>query len=179
MIRQGFLVTSFTLAMVICSIGIYGIWREVGWRGLIGETNHYGVVEMVEGNLRMLHATRDGRPYESFSFDRRIPPLGQFSFGVGNNRAGWHYIGFTLPIWFVVITLLTHPTLAFFYGPVRRRNRRNRNECVRCGYSREGDTTGRCPECGLQWMCHDCGKDLLNRNATALLACSCEIADAP
>ncbi len=179
MLRQGFLITSFSLALVICSFGICGIWRDVGWRGLIGETDHYGVLEMVEGNLRVLHARRDGRPYQNFSFDRRIPPIGQLSFGIGNSREGWHYIGLTLPIWLVVVVLLTHPTLAFFFGPIRRRNRRKRNECVRCGYSREGDTTGRCPECGLQWICLTCGKDLLNRNATALLACDCQPAAIP
>jgi len=159
--------------MVICSYGIYGIWHEVGWRGLIGETNQYGLMEMVEGNLRVLHARQDGQPYQSHSFEQRIPPLGQFSFGIGNSN-GWHYVGITVPIWFIVISLLTHPTLAFFYGPVRRRNRRKRNECVRCGYSRTGDTTGRCPECGLRWVCKACGKELLNRNATAILSCDCQ-----
>ena len=33
---------------------------------------------------------------------------------------------------------------------IRRRRRRSKGECVRCGYDLTGNTSGVCPECGVE-----------------------------
>ena len=52
------------------------------------------------------------------------------------------------PLWLVTVVLATYPTIAFIRGPLRRRRRRKRGQCLHCGYSLEGNVTGVCPECG-------------------------------
>lgn len=46
--------------------------------------------------------------------------------------------------------LATYPTIAFVRGPVRRRRRRRRGLCIRCGYNLTGNVSGVCPECGTE-----------------------------
>ena len=44
-----------------------------------------------------------------------------------------------------------YPVIAFIRfvpGPIRRRRRRRRGLCVRCGYDLTGNQSGTCPECG-------------------------------
>lgn len=53
-----------------------------------------------------------------------------------------------VPLWFVILFLLTYPFIAFIRGPVRRYRRRQRGLCVRCGYNLTGNVSGICPECG-------------------------------
>ena len=53
-------------------------------------------------------------------------------------------------LWFPFILFATYPTIAFIRGPMRRRRRRKRGQCLGCGYSLEGNVTGVCPECGVK-----------------------------
>ena len=53
-----------------------------------------------------------------------------------------------LPWWMPTLALATYPTIAFVRGPLRRRRRRKRGECVSCGYNLMGNVTGVCSECG-------------------------------
>jgi hypothetical protein len=43
---------------------------------------------------------------------------------------------------------LSYPIAAYIKGPYRRRRRRSRGDCLHCGYSLTGNTSGTCPECG-------------------------------
>ncbi len=54
----------------------------------------------------------------------------------------------TLPYWFVCTGMLAYPVTAFIRGPLRRRQRRRRGECVNCGYNLTGNVSGVCSECG-------------------------------
>ncbi len=53
-----------------------------------------------------------------------------------------------VPLWLLLPLFAAYPVAAFIRGPLRRRRRRKRGLCVRCGYSLTGNVTGVCPECG-------------------------------
>ena len=55
-----------------------------------------------------------------------------------------------LSLWYLLVFFAAYPTLAFVRGPLRRRWRRKRGLCVRCGYNLTGLTHPRCPECGTE-----------------------------
>ena len=52
------------------------------------------------------------------------------------------------PIWVVALALAAYPALALIRGPFRRRHRRKRGWCVKCGDDLTGNVSGACPECG-------------------------------
>ncbi len=54
------------------------------------------------------------------------------------------------PLWAPFLMFCIPPAVAFVQGPLRRYRRRNRNQCIQCGYSLTGNTSGICPECGMQ-----------------------------
>lgn len=52
------------------------------------------------------------------------------------------------PLWVPLLLFAAYPILVFIRGPLSRRARRKRNECVHCGYNMTGNESGVCPECG-------------------------------
>ncbi len=54
----------------------------------------------------------------------------------------------TFPIWCPLLAFAIIPAFVLIRGPLRRRARRKRNECVGCGYNMTGNESGVCPECG-------------------------------
>jgi hypothetical protein len=53
-----------------------------------------------------------------------------------------------VPLWFPFALFLLYPGLACLKGPLRRRRRKRRGQCVSCGYNLTGNLAGVCPECG-------------------------------
>src|SRR5439155_5802664 len=53
----------------------------------------------------------------------------------------------SVPLPLVALLLLT-PGVAGLWARVRRRTRRAKGLCVRCGYDLRGNVSGVCPECG-------------------------------
>ncbi len=53
-----------------------------------------------------------------------------------------------VPLWFLFLLVSWYPVTALLVGPMRRRRRRKRNQCLNCAYDLTGNTTGTCPECG-------------------------------
>ena len=69
----------------------------------------------------------------------------------GNNIRGHPNIhSFTTPLWGPLLFFAAYPIIAFIRGPLRRRRRRKRGQCVSCGYNLTGNTSGVCPECSLK-----------------------------
>lgn len=81
------------------------------------------------------NATRMSGRIPSWNPKGRTPRTNQFGFLV-------------FPIWIAFFFFAAYPIFALFRGPMRRRRRRLRNECVHCGYSLIGLVEPRCPECG-------------------------------
>ena len=52
------------------------------------------------------------------------------------------------PAWLLALLLMTYPACDFIRGPLRRRRRRRRGFCLKCGYDLTGNESGVCPECG-------------------------------
>ena len=96
--------------------------------------------------LMLIHTTRWGRkrPLKEWHHSH----LG-FSTQGFLRQGEWFVRGVELPIWFPIVVLATYPTIAFIRGPLRRHRRRRNGQCLRCGYSLEGNVTGVCPECGV------------------------------
>ena len=53
-------------------------------------------------------------------------------------------------VWPAVAVLLAAPVLAVIRGPMTRRRRRRRNQCLPCGFDLTGNESGVCPECGTE-----------------------------
>ena len=51
--------------------------------------------------------------------------------------------------WLPFLLCALYPTWAFARGHVRRRHRRKRGLCLRCGYDLTGNVSGVCSECGV------------------------------
>ena len=64
------------------------------------------------------------------------------------SSSGLAWQSISVPLWLVTTIFAGYPLVALFRGPVRRRRRRNRNQCIHCGYNLKGLTKPRCPECG-------------------------------
>ena len=75
-----------------------------------------------------------------------LPELQSGTFPTG--RSGW--VTFVMPLWIPFVLFATYPATAFICGPLRRHLRRRKGQCLRCGYSLEGNVTGVCPECGMK-----------------------------
>ncbi len=58
----------------------------------------------------------------------------------------------TIPFWALFVACAIWPTMCIVRGPLRRRRRRNRGQCVKCGYDLSG-STARCPECSAAHSC--------------------------
>ncbi|MBU0717644.1 MAG: hypothetical protein KJ749_05290 [Planctomycetes bacterium] len=50
-------------------------------------------------------------------------------------------------VWVVAFLLGIYPAVSFIRGPLRRRRRRKRGLCIKCGYNLTGNVSGVCPEC--------------------------------
>ncbi len=72
-------------------------------------------------------------PQSRFSNSERYPAFGFFT---------------ELPAWIPAPFFAAYPLVVFLRGPLRRRRRRARGECPRCGYDLTGNVSGVCPECG-------------------------------
>ena len=53
-------------------------------------------------------------------------------------------------LWALFILFAAYPALTFVRGPLRRRRRRKRGLCLKCGYNLTGNVSGICPECGTE-----------------------------
>ena len=71
--------------------------------------------------------------------------------GMGGFNSGLQMRTFVLRLWVPLFLFAFYPTIAFIRfirGPVRRRRRRRKGQCIPCGYDLTGNVSGVCPECG-------------------------------
>ena len=85
---------------------------------------------------------RPRRPGHHY-FRSYIPPDAVW---VPRTRPATHTIAFPMRLPFALFALA--PATYFAAGVLRRWRRRQRGECVACGYNLTGNVSGVCPECG-------------------------------
>ncbi len=67
----------------------------------------------------------------------------------------WFLTGFAdvhfvrIPLWMLLLLFATYPVVVTTRSRFVRWRRRRNGHCRHCGYDLTGDTTGRCPECGI------------------------------
>lgn len=57
-------------------------------------------------------------------------------------------VTFVTPAWLPAPLFAAYPLWCFYRGPWRRRRRKAKGQCLRCGYDLTGNVTGVCSECG-------------------------------
>jgi len=82
-----------------------------------------------------------GMPYHHLQRSKPVPPRMP---GCPPVYSGY----LRTPIGTITIIFAVFPTIAFIGGPLRRWHRLRRGLCASCGYSLQGLTDPRCPECG-------------------------------
>ncbi len=55
----------------------------------------------------------------------------------------------SFPLWALFVLLAIYPAVVLYRGPLRRRRRRAKMQCVACGYDLTANVSGICPECGM------------------------------
>jgi hypothetical protein len=144
--RQTYLTALFVSAVLLVAVGVGSLWTRVGWDGLISD-GHWARFRTQGGNVEFAYARSATLTRPTYAVTLLRGRLGVLSFGTGSQRS-WRWAAVTTPLWVIVALLLVHPAVAFVLGPVRRRYRYQRNQCIRCGYDLKGNVSGRCPECG-------------------------------
>ncbi len=142
------LITSlFFAGLALTAAGLASLWLDVGYRGLTSP-GHWLVAEIDYGDVRLGHARKtDASPTRSGQRFRH-PWFGTLSCFFGTTPNHWRYVLLTVPLWTVVASSFAMPAVAFVRGPLRRRRRASRNQCLYCGYDLTANATGVCPECG-------------------------------
>lgn len=141
----------FIAAAAFLGTGAYSYWRGIPENAIwisYEETKPRFQVAMVRGTLHAVYS-------EPLSGRQRIAKsekkLGPFYFreaqiGIAHARGGG------APFWAPAALLLVCPAVALMSGPIRRRRRRKRGECAKCGYNLTGLPEPRCPECGTAFI---------------------------
>ena len=150
---------TYVIALLLVVLGVVSLWRYVGYEGLVSD-RQWVVAKIRNGIVRVGYAHLADREYTQKVTYHSLGPLGGIGFASGTWIGNWLYVGLTLPLWTIVALLFAPPAVGYVRGPIRRRRRRRRNQCLNCGYAREGNTSGVCPECGNSLTCYTCGYDL-------------------
>ena len=92
--------------------------------------------------------------------------IGNHEFYYGTGVVNWHdgtSLRHTLvrcSVAPLVLLLAVYPTISLIRGPLRRRRRRGKGLCLKCGYDLTGNVSGVCSECGqvIQKDCANTGQ---------------------
>jgi hypothetical protein len=164
MIRKTFVTLLLTGALGTLVLGMVSYWKGIPaneiWINAADDRPRVRVA-LINGTLHAVHsAPRD--QVTAGDGEVRFGPFYAKRVLVGSLRAS----GVGVPFWLVFAMLAIGPTAAFMRGPLRRRRRRKRGECIHCGYSLTGLTELRCPECGRPFTPHTAAVNHDGREST-------------
>ena len=138
------------LALVVLgtvTAGVVSYWRglpdDALWIPMLTAEKQVQAA-MVRGTLHVVYSCPTTQPVGNMKSEKHFGPfyVKQVTFGMSEaNGAG-------VPFWSIAALAVIYPSAALAVGPLRRRRRRKRNQCVQCGYNLRGLTERRCPECG-------------------------------
>ena len=175
MIRKAIIVVLTLAAVGMANITTISIWMPLGWihdlndlttacyvikGGVLTATyrpNSKQVIittwrqRQVPSSLILLprSVTRLGAKSTPRGSFLSLPALRHRTFSPFPSKA-YKWTELHLPLWLPFILFGTCLTIAFMHGPLRRRHRRKRGECIKCGYNLTGNVSGICPECGTR-----------------------------
>lgn len=134
----------------------FGEFRDIEWRtnALSGYASYHLQWKGRAGQT-IPNAVKNFGPLE-FGCDSGRQPVYECAFEVPSlsvaeqtrSRLPTIHVWVTTPAWVPCPVFAAYPVWAFVHGPLRRRRRRAKGLCVRCGYDLTGNVTGVCPECG-------------------------------
>ena len=101
---------------------------------------YYGPEEFQMWSKQVPDFFRVARAVKSLS-DAAPEPRGQYMESLWNAE---------VHLWWPFLLLMAYPGEVFFRGPYRRRRRRAKGLCMKCGYNLTGNVSGICPECGTK-----------------------------
>lgn len=155
MARRLLMILSFTGVLLSASL-----WGLSYWRWFLCTSPEAGLVYFVNLHPCVLYFDRaDARHvpglrklntnlYYGFrGWETTWWPDGSLAYWASSSEPGARNRGFRLPLWMPLAISLVYP-LWHLTPWHRRRIRRKHNQCVACGYSLTGNTSGVCPECG-------------------------------
>lgn len=137
----------FIGAVAFLATGAFSYWRGIPdnaiWIGY-DDTQARWQAAMVRGTLHVVHSEPLAQRQRITKSEKRFGP-----FYFKDNQIGMvHAWGGGVPFWAPAVILLICPAAAMLAGPLRRRKRRKRGQCLKCGYNLTGLPEPRCPECG-------------------------------
>jgi hypothetical protein len=146
------------IGMLAGMLGILAVGAVTYWRGIpeneiwISDTtpSRPWRAAMIRGTLHVVVMGTGGKlaPPTGIRKSAQWGPFYVRSLNIGSIQSR----GFGVPFWALGLLFAFYPSLALITGPIRRRRRRRRGLCLRCGYNLTGLPEPRCPECGTAFQ---------------------------
>ena len=105
------------------------------------------------GMMRVTHASQIARAGRATSDERSLGPFTvsrRVAIDQENLRDVWLARSLHAPLWAPLALFAVYPVLVLVFLVLRRKWRRWRGRCVKCGYNLKGLTKPWCPECGTE-----------------------------
>jgi hypothetical protein len=125
------------------------------WRGVLLEYSRQSgprprimSIGFCDGRFRVNHLSPVPSANLTFSTGREPPIPEKINLPGLCLRAEPTMADLTVSPWLLFALFGFGPTLVLIRGPLSRSQRRKKHQCLFCGYSLTGNTSGVCPECG-------------------------------
>ena len=116
-------------------------WRSWDDRGKMTTPSNWSSIQWEVPLLVSLRTTRYGYVHI------RSPGL---SVGWYRQQTGFRYSDVDANFFKLALLAATYPAICVCVAGLVRRKRRRRGCCIKCGYDLTGNTSGVCPECGVE-----------------------------
>ena len=160
MIHRSFVIASLMSALVVATM-----WWQSTTQTFLSRSKRYSGLKSIQGwkaehpltdSIKLSFVGRQGYFAANATCSNRafVNSDEHFWSAFGGMRfsrrvAGpFRFYRISVPFWMLFAAGFIYPVLSLIRGPLRRRRRRKRNQCISCGYNLTGLPEPRCPECG-------------------------------